>query len=154
MGITRFKGPIKITETGTSTNAGNQTIAGTLAVTGVITATAGVTGTLTGDQIIPTATVAATGTTNADAAAVTYGFTLVTAADDAKGVKLPAAAAGRICIIKNNVSAKILKIYPGASDGINALTVTTGSLDIAGLTSVMLIAYDATTWYSLPLLPS
>lgn len=125
-------------------------------VTGAITGniTGDVSGTLTGNQIMPTATVAATGTDQATAAAVTFGFTLVSAADDTKAVKLPAAAAGRICIIKNNVSAKTLKIFPNTSDGINALTVNTGSLDIAGLTSVMLIAYDATTWYSLPLLPS
>jgi hypothetical protein len=133
---TTFKGPV------VSTNG----------FTGNVTGD--VTGTLTGNQLMPCATVAAAGSSNSDAAAVALGFTLVTAADDAKGVKLPTAAAGQICIIKNGVSNKILKIYPGASDGINALTVTTGSLDIAAATSVMLIAYDATTWYSLPLLPS
>lgn len=49
MAKTRFRGPIKITETGTSTNAGSQTIAGTLAVTGASTLTGNVThsGTLT-----------------------------------------------------------------------------------------------------------
>jgi hypothetical protein len=99
MSQVRFSGPI------VSTNG----------FTGPITGD--VVGTLTGNQIIPTATVAATGSTEADAAAV-------------------------------------LKIYPATGDGINALTVTTGSLDIAANTAAMLIAYNATTWYSLPLLPS
>lgn len=103
--------------------------------------------------IIPTATVAAAGNDQTNAAAVTTGFTLVSAADAAKGVILPAAAAGLQVIIKNGANA-VLKIYPNTSDGINALTVTTGSLDIAALSSVYLVAYDATTWYSLPLLAS
>ena len=119
-------------------------------VTGAITGN--VAGTLTGSQIIPTATVAATGTLQTDAAAVTTGFTLVTAADAAKGVKLPTAAAGLQVIIKNGANA-VLKISPNTSDGINAIAVNS-SLDIAALTAVHLIAYDATTWYSLPLLPS
>jgi hypothetical protein len=135
MSQVRFSGPI------VSTNG----------FTGPITGD--VVGTLTGNQIIPTATVAATGSTEADAAAVTYGFTLVSAGDGTKGVILPAAVAGRIVIIKNGAAA-VLKIYPATGDGINALTVTTGSLDIAANTAAMLIAYNATTWYSLPLLPS
>ena len=40
---------------------------------------------------IPSATVAATGTVQADAALIATGFTLVSGADDTKGVKLPAA---------------------------------------------------------------
>lgn len=144
---TTFKGPV------VSTNGFTGAVTG--AITGNVTGnlTGNVTGTLTGNQLMPSATVAATGSSNSDAAAVAAGFTLVTAADGTKGVILPTAAAGKICILKNS-SGSTLKIYPGASDGINALTVTTGSLDIATQTSVMLVAYDATTWYSLPLLPS
>lgn len=124
MARTSFKGPIRITETGTSTNAGSQTIDGTLTVTGAITATAGVIGTLTGDQLMPCATVAATGSVQADAASVAAGFTLATAADATKGVKLPAAAAGKICIIKNDDAANaVLKIWPATGDGINAIAV-------------------------------
>jgi hypothetical protein len=111
--------------------------------------------TFTGMPLIPTATVAATGSADTDAAPVTTGFTLVTAADGTKGVILPTAVAGAICIIKNIDAANaVLKVYPATSDGINALTVTTGSYNMAAKTSVMLVAYDATTWYTIPLLAS
>lgn len=103
---------------------------------------------------IPAATVVAAGSVQGDAAAVTTGFTLVTAADATKGVALPTAAAGLVCIIKNDDAANaILKIWPASSDAINALGAN-NSFSIAAKTSVMLVAYDATTWYSLPLLPS
>jgi hypothetical protein len=139
MASTTFSGPV------TSTNGFIGDMTGNV--------TGNVTGTLIGNQTIPTATVAATGSSNTNAAAVTLGFTLVSAADGTKGVKLPTAAAGGIVIIKNG-AAQILKIYPNTSDKINGGTATTGSLDIAASTAVMLIAYDATDWYSLPLLPS
>jgi predicted RecA/RadA family phage recombinase len=99
------------------------------------------------------ASVAAAGANQGAAAAVAEGFTAVTAADDAKGVKLPAAAAGKFCILKNTVANKVLKVYPNTDDAINALAAN-ASLDIAAATSVILIALDATTWYSVPLLPS
>ena len=117
--------------------------------------TGNVTGTLTGDQIMPAAAVPAAGNSAATAAALAYGFSHVTGADATKGVILPAAAAGRICIIKNADAANaVLKVYPATGDGINALTVTSGTLDMAAKTSVILIAIDATTWFSIPLLPS
>lgn|SRR3990167_333180 len=97
-------------------------------------------------------TVAAAGSTQADATAVGTGFTLVSAADGTKGVLLPAAKAGHVCFIKNNESST-LKIWPAVDDAINALAAD-ASLDIVSLTSVILIAYDGTTWYSVPLLPS
>lgn len=101
---------------------------------------------------IPTATVAAAGSVQGDAAAVVEGFTLVSAADATKGVILPSAVAGMQVIIKNGAAA-VLKIYPNTSDAINAIAANS-ALSIASLTSVLLVAYDATTWYSVPLLPS
>jgi predicted RecA/RadA family phage recombinase len=65
------------------------------------------------------ATVIVGGTAQANANAVDYGFTFVTGANDTAAVKLPAAAAGRVVTIKNAVSNKILKVFPGASDTIN-----------------------------------
>lgn len=109
--------------------------------------------TFTGMFKIPTAAVAAAGSSNTDAAAVAAGFTLVSGANGTKGVKLPTAVAGSIAIIKN-ADAAILKVYPDALDRINALTVTTGSYNMAASTSVILIAYDAATWYSIPLVAS
>jgi hypothetical protein len=119
---------------------------------GPLVSTGGFTGTLTGDIVIPTATVAAAGTTAANAGVLTTGFTLVSAADATKGVVLPAAAAGKVVIIKNSAAA-VLKIWPATGDGINAIAVDS-AFSIAATVSVILVAYDATTWYSVPLLPS
>jgi len=103
---------------------------------------------------VASATVAAAGSAQNDATVVAQGFTLVTAADATKGCKLPAAAAGSMCIIKNADAANaILKIWPNTDDAINAIAANS-SLDIAAKTSLVLVAYDATTWYSIPLLPS
>lgn len=125
-------------------------------VSGPLTSTNGfvgaVTGNVTGMITIPTATVAATGTVQADAAAITTGLTLVTGADDTKGVKLPAAAAGLICIIKVDAGAD-LKVWPNTDDAINAIAANS-AMTVVDDVCFALIAYDATTWYTLPLLPS
>lgn len=100
------------------------------------------------------AAVAATGSVQGDAAAVTEGFTHATAADGTKGVVLPTAAAGKVCLIKNSDAANaILKVYPASSDAINALSAN-AALSMAAKTSAYFVALDATTWYTLPLLPS
>lgn len=104
--------------------------------------------------IIPSATVAATGADQAGAASITTGFTLVTAADGTTGVKLPAAVAGLVCIVKNiDVANAILKVYPASGDAINAITAD-AALSMAAKTSAVFVAYDTTTWYTVPLLPS
>lgn len=119
-----------------------------------------ITGTLTGDVVgnitLPVAAVAATGSDNTNAAAITaYGVVHATAADGTKGVKLPAAAAGKVVVIKNSDAANaILKVYPDTGDKINSGTATTGSLNMAAKTSTVLVAIDATDWFSVPLLPS
>ncbi len=100
---------------------------------------------------IPTATVAAAGTVQADAAAITEGFTLVTGSTNA-GVKLPAAVAGMQVIIKNNVAGN-MKVWPNSSDAINAIAADS-AFTMATVTCCMFVAYDATTWYSLPLVAS
>jgi hypothetical protein len=99
-------------------------------------------------------TVAATGSAQTDAAAVGTGFTLVTGADATKGVILPAAEAGLFLVIKNADAANaVLKVYPASGDAINALSAN-ASYNMAAKTSVILVAYDSTTWYSVPLLAS
>jgi len=119
-----------------------------------------ITGTLTGDVVgnitLPVAAVAATGSDNTNAAAITaYGVVHATAADGTKGVKLPAAAAGKVVVIKNSDAANaVLKVYPDTGDKINSGTATTGSLNMAAKTSTVLVAIDATDWFSVPLLPS
>lgn len=101
-----------------------------------------------------TATVAALGSDQAGAAQLALGFTLVTAADATKGVKLPAAAPGLMAIVKNEDSADaVLKLYPATGDAINA-GATNAALAMAAKTSCQLTAYDTTTWYTVPLVPS
>ncbi len=99
-----------------------------------------------------TATVAAAGSVQADAAAIGEGLTLVSAADATKGVLLPAASPGMQVFIKNGAAA-ILKIWPATGDGINAIAVNS-AFSVASLTACILVAYDATTWYSFPLVAS
>ena len=112
----------------------------------------GTTVTATGDLYVASATVAATGSTQADAAQLAGGFTLVSAADATKGVKLPAAVAGRVVIIKNGANA-VLKVWPSSGDAVNAIAADSNYV-LAANTSSILVAYDSTTWYSVPLLAS
>lgn len=103
------------------------------------------------------AALAATGADQAGAAPIVSAsgaFIHATAADGTKGIRLPAAVAGMEYLIKNSDAANaVLKVYPATGDAINALAAN-ASLDMAAKTSVLLVALDGTTWYSLPLLPS
>lgn len=104
----------------------------------------------------PPASVAAAGSTQGDATAIaaTVGFAFCTGADATKGVKLPDAVAGKAIIVKNSDAANaVLKVYPATGDAINALAAN-ASLNMAAKTSALLVALDATTWYTVPLLPS
>lgn len=124
------------------------------ATTAAITTLTATDTTFTHMPVIPSATVAAAGSAQGDAAAITTGFTLVSAADGTKGVVLPAAAAGLQAIVKNIDAANaVLKVYPATGDGINAIAVNS-AISMAAKTSAMFVAYDATTWYTVPLVPS
>ena len=112
----------------------------------------GTTVTAAGDLYVASATVAATGSTQANAAQLAGGFTLVSAADATKGVKLPEAVAGRVVIIKNGANA-VLKVWPSTGDAVNAIAADSNYV-LAANTSSILVAYDSTTWYSIPLLAS
>jgi hypothetical protein len=101
---------------------------------------------------IPVATVAATGADQAGAAPIATGFTLATAGDGTNGVRLPAAATGLQCIIKNDAALGV-NVYPASGDAINAI-IADSPLVMAALTSATLTSYDGTTWYTTPLLPS
>ena len=101
---------------------------------------------------IPTTTVAAAGSTQGDAAALSLGFNLVTGADDTKGVLLPAVVAGSVVIIKVDAGAD-LKVWPATGDAINAIAANS-AMTVVDDVCFMLIALDGTTWYTLPLLPS
>ena len=101
---------------------------------------------------IPAATVAATGTVQADAALIATGFTVVTGADTAVGVKLPAAAAGKVCIVENAVAAT-LKVWPNTDDAINAIAANS-NIVLAASASAIFIPIDGVTWKTIPKVPS
>jgi len=102
-------------------------------------------------------TVAAAGSVQGDAGAITVsspGLAFVTGADATKGVVLPAAVAGYDIVVKNDDAANaILKVYPASGDIINALGAN-NAISMAAKTSALFVALDATTWYTVPLLPS
>lgn len=106
-----------------------------------------------GIQQIQKMPIVATGSTNADAALLGFGFNVVTGANATKGVILPAGRDGNCVSIKNNAAA-VLKLYPPAGMAINALTVTTGALSMAANTTAELIYDGAAQVWSLPLVPS
>ncbi len=105
--------------------------------------------TFTGMPRIPAATVAAAGSSETDAAAVTYGFTAVTNSNGTRGVILPTAVAGAVVIIRNTVSGNTLKVYPGTADSINGGTVTTGQYNMGGSDGAMFVALDDTAWWAI-----
>ena len=94
----------------------------------------------------------AVGTNQATAAQLLTGFSLVAGADATVGVKLPVAAAKLVCFVKNNANA-VLKVYPGTDDAINAIAAN-GAFSMAAYTSAIFVSFDATTWYSFPLVAS
>jgi len=124
----------------------------TLTVTGALTASGGVAGTVTGAVRVPVTTVAAAGSTQADAAALAEGLNVVSAADGTKGVRLPVAVPGAVVIVKNTAAAA-LKIYPATDGAINAVAAN-DPYSITNVTSTLLVASSATQWYSVPLVAS
>ena len=107
----------------------------------------------TGAVKLPVAAVAAAGSGQGDAAALSFGINVVSAADGTKGVILPVAEAGAIVIIKNTASA-ILKIYPATGGAINAVAANGAFSTTANPVPLVLFATSATQWYTLPLVPT
>lgn len=100
-----------------------------------------------------TTTVAALGSTQANAAPLAVGFNLVTGADGTKGVTLPTApAAGTIIRVKNS-SASALKVWPDPAATVNAIA-SNANISMAAQTSADFVAVSATQWYTTPLVPS
>lgn len=70
------------------------------------------------------APLAAAGSTQGTAAAISKSYTIVTPVSSGQGVILPSAAAGRFCIVLNSGSS-VLNIYPPSSWSIDALSLNT-----------------------------
>lgn len=105
--------------------------------------------TLTGNIRHSVATVAAAGSLKTDAAALTADLNIVTAADNAKGVALPAAVAGDEITVVNTVTNKTLLVYPKDSDdaSINGGT-TDAAVEVGPGKSAKFVCLDGTHWYS------
>jgi len=98
---------------------------------------------------VSVATVAVGGTAIGNANAVDVGFTLVTGADDTAAIKLPAAAAGKVCIVKNGVADKILKVFPTVADTINGAAANAVYNQGNGCQHIY-VAYNAVAWFTAP----
>lgn len=96
-----------------------------------------------------TATVAAAGTTAADATAMTIGVNVVTGADGVKGVALPAALEGFNVTVVNDRRNYALFVYPvnGGNDKINELPEDQRFILAPGKTATFR-ATSATQWYT------
>jgi hypothetical protein len=90
-------------------------------------------------------TVAADGSTYADATAITKAYTYVTASDDAKGVSLPTPTAGKVYLVYNTVASKNLIVYPVAGGTINAGSANAG-ITIYGKKAAICLATSTTAF--------
>jgi hypothetical protein len=90
-------------------------------------------------------TVAAAGSAQGDATAITNMVTYVTASDGAKGVILPAVTAGAVYIVYDTVATSGLKIYPASGDDINDGSAN-AAITIEGKTMAIFVGLDTTTW--------
>jgi hypothetical protein len=136
----------------TATNANATTIIGT-----TVNATTSATGNTTMSRYQVTATaVNAAGSAIGNAAALSYGVNIVGAADNTTGVILPVAVANAVVEIISTVNAKSLLVYPQVNSAIAGLganaamtlgPTNTGAAASAQLTTVKLIATNATQWY-------
>jgi hypothetical protein len=88
--------------------------------------------------------VTANGGNLAQAAALPYHVNLVSGADSTKGVVLPSAAAGTVCVVHNDGAAHLV-LYPNTGDDINGGTANAG-VNLEGNTMAIAIAMDTGTW--------
>lgn len=135
----------------TELNFINGVTAGTGAVSKalVLDASGNVTMPSSGKIALTREALAAAGSTSADAAAITKQITLVTGADNAKGVALPAAATttGPLLIVNTVANASLL-VYPvdGGNDNINGLAED-AAFTLAPGQAAWFTPTSATQWY-------
>ena len=103
-------------------------------------------------------TVAAAGSDQAGAGAITQGsgaVVIVTGADDAKGVRLPLLSdctVGEVYFVMNNLSNKTLEVYPGSGDAVNVSSDNT-PITVAADTINIFICMDSAEWFGAELPP-
>lgn len=96
--------------------------------------------------ILKSGDVAAAGSTQANATALTYRNNNVTAADGTKGVVLPAIAdAGHMVVVYNSVATNGLKVYPATGGTINGGSAN-AAVVIEGKTLAIFVASSSGNW--------
>jgi hypothetical protein len=145
--------------TGTYTLAGTPTItAPTItapAISGAATIADGATLTTPIITADVQAALAAAGSAQADAAAITVtspGIVTSTGGNNAAGIRLPTGNTGDMYFIKNT-AADILFVYPATNCSINAIAANT-KINLATVTSAMFVKVSATLWQTIPTVPS
>lgn len=128
------------TSTGGITLTTATTVSGTLAANGNVTVGASASLTLAN-----VGTIAAAGDAQANATAITNQITYVTAADGAKGVRLPAATAGAVYVVYSTVATNGLLVYPATGDDINDGTGD-AAVTMEGKTMAIFVGLDTATW--------
>lgn len=95
--------------------------------------------------LLGSGSVAASGSSQATATALTYRNNNVTAADGTKGVILPTAAAGMIVVVYNSVATNGLPVYPATGAAINGGSAN-AAVTIEGKTLAIFVATSTTNW--------
>lgn len=98
------------------------------------------------------AALAATGSTQADAAPIQCGFSIATAAsvDGTTGVKLPSwAGAGKTFILKNADGAAACKVYSAGAAGYINGTGGATAYSLAATKSALFVCVGADTWHAI-----
>lgn len=116
------------------------------AAPGTVTASKVVIYDAAGKIVKNSAVVAALGTVQGDAAALSKNLNLVTGADATKGVKLPVGAAGDEIVVVNTDATSVLKVYPETGGNINAVGANT-SVSVGPSKISHFICTAALTWY-------
>ncbi len=128
--------------TGTETHTGAVTLSGTTTISGPAVLSGGVT--TSGNAVKSEGTLAAAGSNQATAGAVTKDITIVTASNGAKGVVLPTGVAGMQLTVINSVASALI-VYPagaGTIDGGASVTHPASKVAIYSCTA-------ADVWYSM-----
>jgi hypothetical protein len=102
---------------------------------------------------MPVLSVAAAGTTQADAGKIPFtGFILATgaASGGGAGVVLPTpSGVGDWCVVKNTHASNAVKVYPAGSGKINDGSAS-AALSVDGTGAQMFFSPDGVSWYAVP----
>lgn len=103
---------------------------------------------ISGFNVTNAGNLAATGSNQGTAAAITANVSNVTAADGTKAVVLPTASLGAIYIVYNSVASNGLPVFPASSGTINGGSAN-AAVTIEGKTLAIFVGTDSTNWASI-----